>query len=313
VTRIIFGSATHPESLESATAKAAVLDECGQDQFRLGSWEAVLRRLSLSQGRVLGATTLYNLGWLKQQLYDPWREGDADVDIIQFASTLNPLFPQAEYERAERTLPAWKFNLFYKGQFDRPAGLIYSDFIDEYREQGGHKIHPFNIPPEWPRYGGLDFGAVNTARLLVAEDPEANIFYLYSESLAGGMSTKEHVAAANAATLGVNMRLWQGGSKSETQQRMDWAAAGIFPREPEVADVEAGIDRVIELFKTFRLYIFDTCTGTRDELGTYSREIDDQNQPSEKIKDKEKFHRLDALRYVGQALGQMGEPRLRYL
>ena len=34
------------------------------------SWEAVLRRLALYQGRVLGGTTLYNLGWLKQQIYD---------------------------------------------------------------------------------------------------------------------------------------------------------------------------------------------------------------------------------------------------
>ena len=117
-TRVIFGSAINPESLESATAKAAWLDECGQDDFRLESWEAVNRRLSIHQGRILGTTTPYNLGWLKQIIYDRWRGGDEDYDVIQFPSAVNPAFPREEYERAKRTLPAWKFRMFYDGQFD---------------------------------------------------------------------------------------------------------------------------------------------------------------------------------------------------
>ncbi|GAH48984.1 unnamed protein product, partial [marine sediment metagenome] len=50
-TRIIFGSATNPESIESATAKAAVLDECGQKQFRRDSWEATLRKAQSVSGQ----------------------------------------------------------------------------------------------------------------------------------------------------------------------------------------------------------------------------------------------------------------------
>ena len=301
-TRVIFGSATNPESLESATAKAAWLDEAGQDQFRLEAWDAIQRRLSLHQGRVLMGTTLYNLGWLKQRIYDPWRQGDTDIEVIQFESTVNPLFPKEEYERAQRTLPAWKFNLFYRGQYDRPAGLIYSDFIDEYREQGGHKVKPFAIPAEWPRHVGIDFGAVNTALLWLAHDPEANVYYLYRESLEGGKTTPQHVVTAKAHAEGLNIRTWHGGSKSEVQQRMDWQAAGIYVREPVVSDVESGIDKVIELFKTFRLYVFDDCPGVLDELGSYSRVVNESGQVTEKIKDKETFHRIDALRYVGQAI-----------
>jgi hypothetical protein len=301
-TRVIFGSATNPGSLESATAKAAWLDEVGQDDFKLESYEAILRRLSLNQGRVLAGTTVYNLGWVKQLMYDRWLAGDTDIDIIQFDSTENPSFPQEEFERARRTMPAWKFNMFYRGMFTRPAGMIYHDFRDSYREQGGHKVRPFEIPAEWPRYGGLDFGANNTARLLVAKDPAANVYYLYSESLDGEMTTAEHAAAALDVTRGVNMVAWHGGAKSETQQRMDWHAQGVYVNEPEVSDVEAGIDRVIALFKTDRLYIFDTCIGTLSEIGTYARELDDMNQPTEKIKNKETFHRLDALRYVSQGL-----------
>jgi hypothetical protein len=297
--RVIFGSAINPDSLESATARAAWLDEVGQDDFRLGSWEAVLRRLSLSQGRVLGGTTLYNLGWLKQQVYDKWRGGAAeDHAIIQFESRENPAFPDEEYERARRDLPDWKFNLFYRGQYDRPAGLIYDAFDPRYREEGGHKVHAFDVPPAWPRTGGLDFGAVNTAKLALAHDPDADVYYLYREDLSGGKTTAEHAAEAKAWMAGVNWQTWHGGSKSETQQRMDWGREGVTVLEPPVSDVEAGLDRVIALCKASRLYVFDTCLGTLDELGTYAREVDEQGQPTEKIKDKQTYHRLDALRYA---------------
>jgi len=97
-----------------------------------------------------------------------------------------------------------------------------------------------------------------------------------------------------------NVIAWGLGSKSEVQQRLDWQAAGLPVREPKITDVEAGIDRVIELFKANRLFVFRSLAGVRDELGTYSREVDSMGQATEKIKDKEMFHRLDALRYCVQ-------------
>ena len=296
-TRIILRSANAEGGLESASAKAAWLDECGQDSFRLEAWQAVQRRLSLSQGRVLGTTTPYNLGWLKLEVYDRWRNGDGDYKVVQFSSTMNPAFPQAEYDRAKRTLPDWKFRMFYDGEFTRPAGLIYSDFDDTVQV-----IDDFAIPPEWPRYVGIDFGAVNTAKIWIAEDPDKHIFIIYRESLEGGMSTAEHVAGALRLAQSENVIQWAGGAKSEVQQRMDWLEAGIPVTEPIVADVESGIDNVIGLIKTKRLFVFRSCRGILDEIGTYSREVDEYGNPTEKIKDKEKFHRLDALRYGAQAL-----------
>jgi hypothetical protein len=295
--RIILRSASSEGGLESATVNAAALDECGQDDFRITALEAVLRRLSLSQGRILGATTPYNLGWLKQEVYDKWMAHDPDYRVIQFSSIMNPIFPRSEYERAKRTLPAWKFAMFYDGVFTHPAGLIYEDFINSYREEGGHKVHPFEIPPQWPRRVGLDFGPVHTATIWLAEDPTLNIYYLYRETLEGGMTTSQHVAKAKERSIGENVIMFKGGAGSEDQYRMDWGDAGIFVQEPTVKDVDPGIDRVIELFKTKRLFIFDNCKGILDELGTYSRKIDEFGNPINEIKDKNKFHLLDGLRY----------------
>jgi len=293
-TRIIFCSATNPEGLESATAKAAWLDEAGQNQFKRDSWEAILRRLSINQGRALITTTPYNLGWLKTEC-ERFQAGDPNYDVINFPSIMNPVFPKEEYQRAKDTLPDWKFKLFYEAKFTRPAGLIYSDYLDEYE---GHKIKPFTVPQEWPRYVGIDPGATNTALIWLAHDIEKNVYYAYRESCEGELTTGQHVAKALSVSANENVANWFLGAKSEKQYRLDWQAAGISAREPAIVDVEAGIDRVIGLFKAQRLYIFDTLRGLRDDLGSYSRELDDNGQTTDKIRDKESYHYADALRYV---------------
>jgi hypothetical protein len=289
-TRIICRSADAEGGLESASAKGALFDECGQDSVKVNAWEAIQRRLSLAQGRVLAGTTPYNMGWLKTQIYDKWRGGDPDIEVIQFKSTMNPSFPVEEYERARRTLPTWKFQMFYNGEFSRPAGMIYEDFGNEYI------VPAFDIPAHWARYMGVDFGAVHTCNVWVAQDPESGIYYQYRERLKGNMTTAQHVSDIRQYNE-YNLRAW-GGAKSETQQRMDWSAAGLHIAEPPIWDVESGINRVTALLKERKYYIFDTQTGTIDQFGTYARVLDANGQPTEKIKDKETYHYLDALRYV---------------
>ena len=143
--RIILRSVQGKGALESATAKAAIFDEAGQDEATLEDWEAIIRRLSLAQGRCLIGTTLYNLGWLKSELYDPWIRGEADdVEIIQFASVLNPAFPVDEFERVQARMQDWRFQMFYLGQFAMPPSMIYGCVTPD------HWIDDFTIPYDWP-------------------------------------------------------------------------------------------------------------------------------------------------------------------
>jgi catechol 2,3-dioxygenase-like lactoylglutathione lyase family enzyme len=296
--RIILRSAQSSGGLESATAKAAWLDECGQDGFTLEDWEAVQRRLSLSQGRVLGTTTIYNLGWLKSEIYDRWRDGDPDIDLVSFPSYINPAFPKAEFDRMEKKLPDWRFDMFYKGQFTRPAGLIYNAFTDEML------VDPFSIPQDWERAVGVDFGGANTAIVWLANEPESGRWYLYKEYLAGGRTTQEHVENAVRGLDGAEDFYTAGGAKSETQERLDWTAAGLPLAEPRFASVEVGIDRVTSLIKEDRFRLFKSCAGVRDELGSYRRKLDDAGNPTDDIQDKRHFHRLDALRYIAAQIEQ---------
>ena len=292
---IFMRSADKPESLESATAKAVHLDEIGMDRVRLEAWEAILRRLSIHQGRILGTTTLYNLGWMKREVYDRWEQGDPNFEVIQFDSIENPAFPLAEYQRAKDTLPSWKFDLFYRGRYARPAGMIYNSFDEKV-----HLVEPFDIPVEWPRHVGIDPGGVNTATVWLAEDVERKAYYIYRSTLDGGKSTKEHCKIALEYAEKERVISWCGGAKSEGQFRRDWSMEGVPVQESPVFDVEGGIDRVISLFKQQRLFILnnDSNRGLLDEIGSYSRVLNDRQEPTEKIKDKETYHKLDALRYI---------------
>ena len=298
--RIILRSAASPGGLESATAKAAILDEAGQDEYTLETWEAILRRLSLFQGRVCAATTLYNLGWIKSEIYDAWANGDPDIDVIQFASVQNPAFPKAEFERARSKMQDWRFSMFYLGQFSKPAGLVYSAFED------WMLVDDFAIPDDWQRIIGVDFGGANTARLWLAQDPYSEKWYCYKESLEGDKSSQEYVQDTLDNTQGSFIAV--GGASSETQFRMDWSAAGLEVLEPPIKEVESGIDRVTQLMKQDRFRVFRSLSGFRDELGSYRRKLDERGEPTEEILNKRIYHRLDALRYAASYINDaMGE------
>ena len=292
-TRVLFGSATNPESLESATAKAAWLDEAGQAQFRLEALEAIERRLALYEGRKFITSTPYNLGPLYTQIYKPALAGDREIQVIQFPSSINPSFPVEEMERQRDKLPLWKFRMFFEGRFDKPPGLIFGDYEDSYREQGGHLIKgsTMPIPAWWPRYLGLDFGGVHLARIFIAQDPLTNTFYVYDEQLSGGRTAAQHASDIISQLGGAPLYQSWGGAGSEGNWRLEFTAAGLVVEEPPMKDVEVGIDRVIALFKAKRLFVFDTCLGLRSELGAYSRKTGPDGDPLEAIQDKATYHR----------------------
>jgi hypothetical protein len=289
--RIILRSAESGSGFESSTANAAWLDECGMDSFTAEIWRAVRRRLSLHRGRLLGTTTLYTLyNWLRQ-LYDEWQNGREDVEFIQFASIQNPSFPKDEYDLALREMPEHVINMQYRGIFDKPPGMIYDCFDSRLCV-----IPPFNIPADWPSYGGGDFGGVNTAAVCIRENPETAVLYLTNEYLEGGRTAREHAAELKAW----NCQMWVAGSKSEGQWRNEFRAAGLPMQEPEISDVWLGISRVYGKMKSRKLIIFDTCQGTLGQIGTYSRKINKSTgEPlADEILHKEQYHYLDALRYV---------------
>lgn len=294
--RIILRSADAPAGWESGTVKAACIDEAAHPDVKRIVWEATQRRLSLHQGRCLFTTTLYDWNWFKVEVYDRWKAGDKDYDVIQFDSVENPSFPMEEYDRARRTLPRWKFNLFYRGQYERPAGMIYDAF-----DEATALVDPIGLPPQWPRYVGHDFGPIHTAALWYAQDPTTAYLYLYRAYLSQEKTTaRQHVEKWQQLSQGERIVKRVGGAVGAADEgwRDAFRQAGWPISEPVVKDVEVGIDRVYAWHKTGRLFVFRCLDDYVSEKLSYSRELDDNYNPTEKIKDKSRYHLMDAERYI---------------
>lgn len=303
--RILFGHAQDPDSLESMTAKGAWLDEAGQKKFKLGSYEAINRRLSIHAGRKYITTTPYYLGWLKKQIHD--RAGEVDpntgrllYDLVRFPSNANPTFPEEIWLKAKRELPAWKFRLFYEAIFTRPAGIIYDSFNPD-----KHVVERFEIPEKWDRYLGVDFGGLHTAAMFYAWDPEKKRLVAYQEYFPKEKRTiQEHVEAIRELEPR-GFALATGGAPSEDQWRSEFTEHGLEIERPRISEVEVGIDYVYAQHNTDKLLIFNDLGYYLDEKESYSRELDDQDEPTEKIEDKHSFHLMDAERYIVSEIAEI--------
>jgi len=296
--RIILRSADSEEGLQSASAKAAWMDEPGL--YKAEVWKDVRGRLSLAQGPALGTTTPYDLGWLKQQIYDLWVKGDPEIDVIQFSSRLSPFFAEDEYASLQRTMQSYQFRMDYDAEFGRPPAGIFEDFVDKDISDGGHLCKRFVIPSDWPREVAIDPGIVNPGKLWVAHDVADDLYYFYRAEKGGDRKTsKEHAAydVARAREAGERVIWWAVGAKSEKYWREDYKAAGAQGvREPPLADVEEGIDRAVQLVKQHRVIVFDDLVDFIDEALRYSRVIKD-GEVTKDIKDKSTFHLMDTFRY----------------
>ncbi len=300
--RIILRTAESEAGMQSFSAKAAWMDEPGL--YVSTVYKDVRGRLSLAAGPALGTTTPYDMGWLKKDIFDLWEKGDPEIDVINFVSTVNPFFSQAEYESLQRTMQPYQFALDYKASFGRPPAAIYDNFVDAITNGDirGHKCKRFVIPQEWPRQVGIDPGIVNPGKIWFAEDVANKTFYAYRAEKGGKRrDAKEHARDDLKLAKDSLERVmwWAIGAKGGEDKywREDYKAAGALAvREPDTVHVEEGIDRVYQLIGEYRIIIFDDLTDLISEIMSYSREIKN-GEVTEKIKDKTTFHLIDALRY----------------
>ena len=289
--RIIFFSATNPESIESATAKAAHLDEAGQKQFKLDTWEAVNRRLAINRGRILITTTLYTLGWLKTEVYDRWKSGDKDIEVIQFDSIANPAYPMEEYQRAKATMPPWKFAMFNRGRYETPAGLVHDSF------SASDIIDRMPISKDWPVYVFHDFGIANPAALFVAVNPVGEYWYWHEYLPGAGKSVHDHVEAWLKIVSGYNVIARIGGNHAEQETRDAYTAHGWHIIEPRQRSVPEQVNRVIGQERLHKIKVFRDLKNIIEEKLTFSYELDDKYQPTDKYDNEQDYHLLAAELY----------------
>ena len=311
-TRILCGYAQNPNSLESGTYKAFWGDEPGMDEWGLESHEVIQSRCLAHNGRILYTSRPYNFGWYKTEVWD--KRDEPGIRVISFPTAANPIY-QNEVSRRKlaafkANMPDWRYKMKYEGVFTRPAGTIYDCF-----DPGKNACKRFLLPRAWQMYMGVDFGNVNTAAVGAVLDPTTQIAYVYRAYHAASDSAADHKAillrnedffetegVGYASRIPLTDIIAAGGAPSENDWRDKYALEGFPVQKPEISDVEAGIERVYQLFKTGRLVIFDDLTLLLADIQNYAREVDEYGNVKQKIEGKSKWHRLDALRYLATLL-----------
>lgn len=317
-------NANNPQAVEAFTAKSIWIDEPGQIPDE--TWESVQARVAVEEGRIFLTSRPYDHNWYVREIWDK-REIDPRLKVVNFSSKDNPAFPDAEYYRQKALLPWWKFRMKYDGIPTKPAGAIYPCFEPLYVDGEGNPtgqqtkttsyfskpieiVHlganvckRFDIPKEWRRFSGHDFGPVNTAAVFAAQDPVSCKVYIHRAYHSGNKTVAEHVEQYRSRSgADQEPRAW-GGAPSEEKTREDYGRQGWPIALPPIKELQEGLDRTFALIKTGVLVVFEDLANLIQELQNYSWELDDAGEPIEgKIEAKATWHRLDALRYLCSAL-----------
>jgi len=303
---IQFSYASKSESLESITASHAALDECGQPEFKLASFEAIIRRCALLNARIHMASTPYNMGWFyeRTKLAD---DPESGYSVINFSTFDNPIADKEAISQMVASWQQWRVDMFLYAKFTRPAGLILDVFdpskhvIDPMKEDGT----PRKIPADWTvRVGGVDFGSANSGVVQIAQAPQSGRWYVYTARRFGKMDLQQQAEEMDLMNRARSVGDfppqvdYAGGAPGEISWRERFTAIGTPVRRPPVTDVEAGISCIYALLSQGRLVIFGDLLELIDEISTYSRVCDEEGQPTIVIDRKGEFHLLDALRYA---------------
>ena len=317
--RILLRHAMKPEAIEAFTLKGLWIEEPGQIEDSV--WEAIQPRLAVSQGRILftGRPMMFN--WYISQIWDK-RTTDDRIEVVHYRSIDNPAFSPQEYERQKASLPPWRFAMRYDGIPTRPAGLVY-DCIDDSTYVDSLGVD--KIPLQWRFYIGLDFGLINTAAVILVEPTKRDILgdwtdeprgeYIVVGSYHAGeqRTAREHMAQIRGiidqlVEGGRSLRPTAvGGSHQESGWRESWGISGLGVAEPPINKVESQIAAAYTGFKTGKLKIWrPMCGKLIDELENFSYELDDDGEPTDKLLDEVKYHRLAGLRYLASRLFRSG-------
>lgn len=318
---IWFGHAQNAEALESATYKSAVLDEAGQDSFRSGAYEAVMRRVTINRGTIYILTTPYNRNWFYEKVFRRARvvtfqelpeggfkrqesapsDGDDSILVVTCPSIMNPSFPRSEWDFAMSQLPPWQFDMMYRGIFTKPLGVVFDCFDDD------NLCERFEIPKEWPVFLGIDFGLVNTATLLVAEEwlhgePTGRYFVFDAYRAGEARETRQHVREVHQRCNWIRPIAY-GGAHAESGWREAWASAGIPVFEPTFSGLWVQINTLWIALHKKKLIVFNDLQEVIDEFKNMSRELDEEDVPiPDRIKDEKKYHFVAAGRYISTRL-----------
>ena len=231
----------------------------------------------------------------------------SDYFLVNAPSTENHYLPDGYIDGLISQYPEEWVKRYVYGSFDTFEGLIYKDFNDK----APFVIEPFQIPENWYRFVGIDYGYRNPSAVLWCSLDEKGNAYVYDEFYQSGSLVSNTCEVIHTKTNKQKVQMYlidpstaQRDGKTGRSIQDEFNDNGIYVT-PANNDVRAGINRVNEYFKLEKdgkpkLKIFKNCTNLRREIQMYKwkdlragSKYDAPERPT-----KKNDHALDSLRYL---------------
>lgn len=132
----------------------------------------------------------------KQRYIIPNRNGTETFTRRFYSSYLDNPFINPEYKRYLESLTGIMAKMWRDGDWDVFAGQAFPEF-----SQDKHVIKPFDIPPHWNKWRGIDWGfAAPMACYWFAKDPDSRRIYVYRELYQEGLTDPQQARRINEMT-----------------------------------------------------------------------------------------------------------------
>lgn len=294
-------------SFQGISLRWVWIDEEPEGEDGKAVYEQCRARVMDQDGRIgISMVPMSGYTWVHDDLVAGGKDRAVHVNLDALD---NPYF--LSRERAERHYGSMSDDeraIRRFGHFRSRSGAIYPlwDVGDGSRWGTGHVCDDFEIPPDWPRFTGGDFGLSNPTAIVWGAVGDDDTLYVYREYyVANGLMLGGYPEHARAAVS--MMRRPDGsfepissgwGDPSAPDALADFAVAGLAMNRANNAH-KAGYSAVNERLRLRdgnrpRLKVFRSCTNTIREMGGLMK--DPKRVDVEQIKRND--HAADALRYL---------------
>lgn len=293
---IALKGADNEDSLRGAGLHFVVLDEFAQ--IKPNVWPEIIRpMLTDTKGRALFIGTPKG----KNSLWELYLKGQKKEDGFSsycFKTVDNPYIDPSEVADAKKQMNDRYFRQEYEASFEDYTGLIWSEF------NRSHIIEPIYIPSQFKKIGAIDPATTGTSASLKAAIDEDGNLIIYSEYYEANKRASEVAQSLKEENVKWYIDPASSGSHIEREGRLytlydEYYENGIRAESAE-KDVDMGINRVGEYFKSGKIKIFSTCKSLIYELERYhwSEEKETATGMMRPKPYKKDDHLADCLRYL---------------
>ena len=296
---ICLKGADNEDSLRGVSLDYCIMDEVSD--MKRNVWQEIIRPMltdRIGKALFIGTPKGKNHFW---ELFIKGQRKEGGFSSYQFKTEDNPYISRSEIKEAQEQLSERVFNQEYLASFEDYTGLIWPEFEQK------HVIEPFELPTNWETIGTLDPAVTGTTASLQACIDEDGKLFIFSEYYEQNKRADEVASAIKHKA-----QTWFGdpAGKHKAVSRNgvlfslfdEYADNGLYLL-PAQNEVNAGINRVAEYFKSGRIKIFKTCKNLVHELERYhwSEERETSLGIMEPKPYKAMDHLCDCLRYMVMA------------